>query len=201
MLLLTTVVSILSVKSGLTVWYVRHPVWFLLTLLSEIGLVLAYSSLRETLTFQRGLILMGFYTWMNGLTLSVVLAAYPVRTLFLSFFLSTGIFLAASLYGLTTKKSLTTWKPWLFIGLVSLLISIVVNILLHSALISYVISSMAVVLFSGLAIYDAKKIQDMSQGNPSMLDALDCALDVYLDFINLFLHVLRIFGIDIARKD
>jgi FtsH-binding integral membrane protein len=151
--------------------------------------------------FGMGLFLVGAYTVLTGLTLSVMLVAYRPTTVGIAFLATAGVFGAASAYGFLAKKSLEGIGGWLVLGVLGLLGAMIANLFIGSKPMDYVISGVAVVLFTGLAAYDAQMIQRRGSENQSALTALDCALEVYLDFLNLFLHILRLFGMSSSNKD
>lgn len=194
MLLVTAGASGVALAAGAVQWFQAHVWVFITLLLVELGLVAAYSTLREKLSLATGLVLMGVYTILNGLTLSVLLAKYSPATVLVAFLASAGVFGGASFYGFVTKRSLESWGSWLFFGLLGLLGAMVTNLFLRSRPMDYLISGVAVLIFTGLAIFDAQAIRKKGMESQTALAALDMALEVYLDFINLFIHILRLFG-------
>ncbi len=139
------------------------------------------------------------YSSLNGLTLSGIFIVYTTESIASTFFISAGTFAAMSLYGLTTKSDLSGWGNLLFMGLMGLVISSVVNIFLNSSALSWITSCFGVVIFVGLTAYDTQKIKNMNIiGNEGTdedkKEAIMGALTLYLDFINLFLYLLRLFG-------
>lgn len=201
MLLVTAGTSIVAHNMGMVPWFQHHMGWFLAALGLELVLVAAFAGLRKSMRFVTGLILLAAYTILNGLTMSVVLAKYQWTTVALSFFLTSGVFTLASIYGHVTKRSLEGIGEWLFLALLGLVGAMVGNLFLHSRPMDYVISCVAVLVFCGLALYDSQKIKDLAAKNPSALAALDCALEVYLDFLNIFPHLLRLLGGPKTGKD
>lgn len=201
MLLVTAGASGVALAAGAVQWFHRNVWVFIALLLVELGLVAAFTFLRDKLSLASGLGLMGVYTTLNGVTLSVLLAQYSPAIVLVSFLASAGMFAAASFYGFVTKKSLDGRGPWLVLGLLGLVVTMTVNLFLRSALMDFLISVVAVGIFMGLAIYDAQKIKEKGQESQSALTALSMALEVYLDFINLFVHILRLFGGTSYKKD
>ncbi|HKK33722.1 MAG TPA: Bax inhibitor-1/YccA family protein, partial [Desulfomicrobiaceae bacterium] len=140
------------------------------------------------------------YSAMNGATLSAVLLAYTGASVFSTFLVCAGMFGAMSVYGMTTKKDLTSMGSFLFMGLIGIIIASVVNIFLQSPAMHFVISGVGVLIFTGLTAYDTQKLKAMGESAP-MDDATAVrrgtilgALTLYLDFINLFLMLLRFMG-------
>jgi hypothetical protein len=118
-----------------------------------------------------------------------------------TFFVCAATFLAMSLYGWTTKKDLTSWGNFLFMGLIGIIIASVVNMFVQSSGMAMIISYIGVLVFVGLTAYDTQKIKQMAMTQPAGLDgavirkgSILGALSLYLDFINLFLMLLHIFG-------
>jgi uncharacterized protein len=140
------------------------------------------------------------YSILNGATLSVVLLAYTGQSIFTTFLICTGMFAAMSIYGYTTKRDLSGWGSFLFMGLIGLIIASVVNIFVGSTLLGFAISAIGVLIFTGLTAYDTAWIKKLSltvgqQGeNAAKRVKIYGALKLYLDFINLFLMLLRFFG-------
>ena len=139
------------------------------------------------------------YSAMNGVTLTPILAIYTGASVFQAFITTAGMFAAMSIYGLTTKKDLTSWGSFLFMGLIGIIIASIVNIFMASSMMSFVISGIGVVVFTGLTAYDVQRFQTMgmlmSDDEVAVKRAtISGALTLYLDFINLFLMILRFMG-------
>src|SRR5579859_918736 len=136
------------------------------------------------------------YSFLNGLTLSVIFWAYSGGTIFQAFVVAAGMFGAMSIYGLTTKKDLTSWGSFFFMGLIGIVLCMVVNFFLHSSGLSFVISILGVFIFIGLTAWDNQKLKAYATVEGPMQENLSIigALALYLDFINLFLFILRLFG-------
>ena len=142
------------------------------------------------------------YAALNGLTLSVIFLAYTATSIAATFVITAGMFGAMSLYGFVTKKDLSGLGSFLFMGLIGIILASVVNLFLHSGSLGWTISVLGVVIFVGLTAYDVQKIKQM--GEQGILDqggtmiqrgAICGALSLYLDFINLFLMLLRFVGV------
>jgi len=147
------------------------------------------------------------YAGLNGLTLSSIFMYYDFGTIALAFGVAAIVFVLMSIIGLVTKQDLTKWGPILFFGLIGIIIATLVNMFLRSSALDLIISYLGVLLFMGLIVFDTKYIKDMtaktvsadgdagavSSNALSKLSVLG-ALKLYLDFINLFLFLLRIFG-------
>ena len=141
------------------------------------------------------------YAVLNGLTLSVIFLAYTASSIASTFFICAGTFLACSIYGMMTKRDLTSMGGFLMMGLIGIIIASVVNMFVQSSGMALIISYIGVLVFVGLTAYDTQKLKNMAMTQPDGLDAavvrkgaIIGALSLYLDFINLFLMLLRIFG-------
>ena len=143
--------------------------------------------------------LVAVYSVLNGAMLSSVFVVYTMTSIAKVFFITAGTFGAMAFYGYTTKKDLTSLGKILFMALIGLIIATVVNMFLKSSGFDYILSYAGVAIFVGLTAWDSQKIKQMLQTQYDMSEgaqklALIGALTLYLDFINLFLYLLRIFG-------
>ncbi len=131
-----------------------------------------------------------------GLSLSSIFIQYTGESVARVFFISAGAFGALSLYGYTTKKDLTGWGSFLFIGLIGILIASIVNIFVASSALQFGISVVGVLVFAGLTAYDTQRIKAMYFDNSGQegKKAIMGALTLYLDFINLFIMLIQLFG-------
>lgn len=171
--------------------------WGLLIL--EFGLVVGVTAMIEKLSLRTATLLFVLYSIVNGLTLSVIFFAYSISTIATTFFITAGMFGGMALYGTLTKKDLSSWGGFLFMALIGLILASIVNIFLHNSMFDLIVSVIGVFIFVGLTAFDAQKIksmlanaEDLSEGNQKI--ALLGSLSLYLDFINMFLYLLRIFG-------
>ena len=140
-----------------------------------------------------------FYSALNGLTLSVIVLVYTSGSVASTFFVTAGAFGALSAYGFATKRSLTGLGSFCFMGLIGVLLASVVNIFVRSNMLEFVLSVAGVIVFAGLTAYDTKKLKMLAQEVDADSEAgkrasVVGALALYLDFINLFLFLLRLFG-------
>jgi len=141
------------------------------------------------------------YAALNGVTLSAIFLIYTRSSIASTFFISAATFVACSIYGMTTKRDLTSLGGFLTMGLIGIIIASVVNLFVRSSGMSVVISYIGVLVFVGLTAYDTQKLKNMALSQPEGLEAAVIrkgailgALSLYLDFINLFLMLLRILG-------
>jgi hypothetical protein len=139
------------------------------------------------------------YSALNGATLAVVLLVYTGASVALAFASTAGTFLAMSVYATVTRRDLSSWGSFLFMGLIGVVIASLVNVFLHSSMVTFVVSCMSVVVFTGLTAYDTQKLRVFARdGGGTGSLAVNGALALYLDFVNLFLALLRLFG---SRRD
>ena len=144
------------------------------------------------------LVLFLVYSALMGTFLSSIFLAYKMSAIVATFFITAGTFGAMTVYGYFTKADLTKMGSFLMMALFGLIIAMVVNIFLHSSTMSYIISIVGVLIFTGLTAWDTQQVKQLSAANldPALADKLATmgAMNLYLDFINLFLFILRIFG-------
>ena len=170
---------------------------FLPAILVELGVVLGISMLINRISALVALGLFFAYAALNGLTLGLIVSLYTTGSVAAAFVSTAGMFGAAAIYGAVTGRSLATMGGYLRMALIGLLIAMVVNLFLGSSLVSYAISIAGVLLFVGLTAWDTQRIArgDLAVATGSMeKGAVIGALTLYLDFINLFLFLLRLFG-------
>jgi hypothetical protein len=133
-----------------------------------------------------------------GLSLAYIFQVYVASDIVRVFFITSATFGALSLYGYTTPRSLSAWGSFLFIGLVGIIIASVVNLFMQSSALEFAVSVIGVVIFAGLTAYDTQKIKEMyleaDDGDTMGKKAIMGALSLYLDFLNLFLMLLRLLG-------
>ncbi|MEE8275085.1 MAG: Bax inhibitor-1/YccA family protein [Alphaproteobacteria bacterium] len=138
------------------------------------------------------------FATLMGMSLASIFIVYTGTSIARVFFITAGVFGAMSLYGYTTKRDLTGWGSFLFMGLIGVIIASIVNIFLGSSMLYFAISVIGVLVFTGLTAYDTQKIKEMYvESDASAVatkKAIMGALRLYLDFINLFLMLLRLFG-------
>ena len=168
-------------------------------IIAEFALVFAISGAINRLSLSTATLLFILYSVVNGATLSTIFFAFSVATIGKVFFITAGTFGAMALVGYTTKTDLTSMGKLLFMALLGIIIASVVNMFVGSSGLDLILSYVGVLVFVGLTAYDTQKIKQMCQSAPDAGEstqklALIGALSLYLDFINLFLYLLRIFG-------
>jgi hypothetical protein len=138
------------------------------------------------------------FSGVMGLSLASVFLVYTGQSIVTTFFVSSSTFLAMALYGYTTKRDLTGWGSFLFMGLIGLIVASLVGLFVQSSALQFAISVIGVLIFTGLTAYDTQKIKEMYYAGDSSetggKKAVMGALSLYLDFINLFLYLLRFIG-------
>ena len=172
----------------------RFVIWGIMIV--EIALVL-FASTAAAKNSPMALPLFIAYSALNGFTISIVLWAYTGETVLLSFVTAVGMFAVMAIIGATTKKNLSAMGQALTAALIGVIIASVVNMFLQSSGMSFIISLISVVIFAGLIAYDNQRIRyvfEETGGNVQEGWAISLALQLYLDFVNLFLNLLRIFG-------
>lgn len=179
-----------------------NPIIFIIFALFPIGLSMFMSAKMESLSLQTLTLLLAVYSGLIGLTLAPLFLIYTGESIIRIFFISASVFAGVSLYGYTTKKDLTSFGSFLFMGLIGLVIASLVNIFLKSSMMDFIISIIGLGIFIGLAAFDTQKIKNMyfsmnesghSEENIQKV-AIMSALQLYLDFINIFIYMLRLFG-------
>ena len=168
-------------------------------LIAEFALVWFLSSQIMKLSVPVATASFAVYSVLNGLTLSPIFYIYTEDSIASTFFITAGTFAAMAIFGYTTKRDLSSMGSYLMMGLIGLIIASVVNIFVGSSLLMWVVSYLGVLIFVGLTAYDTQRIKEMiaqSVGDEEETKkvALLGALNLYLDFINLFLYLLRLFG-------
>ena len=176
-----------------------NPIVPIILIIAQIGLVfwLASRVMQMSVSQATGVFLL--YAGLTGVTFSTLFVVYTSASITSTFLVTAGTFGAMSLYGYTTKKDLTSWGSFLFMGLIGLIIASVVNMFMQNSMMSTIISYAGVLIFVGLTAYDTQKIKEMNIiGNEGTdedtKEAIQGALTLYLDFINLFLMLLRLMG-------
>lgn len=166
-----------------------------------IGLIIAevllvfFLSLRITnISYEAALFSFLLYSLLNGLTLSSIFLIYTGASLASIFLITALVFGVMALYGSTTKRDLTTIGNLGFMLLIGVIIASVVNIFLKSSSLNYILSYLAIIIFIGLTAYDTQKIKQMDSYSNNRNLGIIGALTLYLDFINIFLNLLRIMG-------
>ena len=174
---------------------VARNVWPLI--IAQFLLVLALSFMAQRISGPVAALMFTVYAGLTGLTLSGIFFVYPVGSIGVAFLVTGGAFFALSLYGTVTKRDLSAWGTFLFIGLFGVVIASIVQIWWHNPAFSFALTCATVVVFAGLTAYDTQKLRALGAqmaGTGLTSFTIVGALNLYLDFINLFLSLLRLFG-------
>ncbi|MDD2462673.1 MAG: Bax inhibitor-1/YccA family protein [Desulfobulbus sp.] len=197
---ITGAVAFFLAQSGMVRALIASPIFFIL-ILAELGMVFFLSARIDKLQPGTATGLFVGYSFLNGVTLSSIFLAYTNTSIASTFLVTAGMFAAMAIYGLVTKRDLSGMGSFMFMGLIGILLASVVNIFLKSPAMYWGISAIGVLVFTGLTAYDVQKIKNigeegiMQQGEGAIhKGAIIGALALYLDFINLFLMLLRFFG-------
>lgn len=170
---------------------------FLFLIIAELGLVLWLSFRIQKMSPANAASAFLVYSLLNGLTLSVILFVYSGQAVFQAFLTTAAMFGAMSVYGMVTKRDLTSWGSFFFMGLIGIILAMIVNVFVRSSALEMTISVIGVFVFVGLTAYDTQKIKAyalVAEGERVTNFAVIGALALYLDFINLFLFILRLMG-------
>lgn len=172
----------------------RWAMWVLV--IAELGLVLGISGGINKLSSATATALFYVFAVVNGLMLAPIFMVYTMTSIAKTFFITAGVFGAMSVYGYFTSQDLTKFGTFLFMALIGLIIASLVNLFLKSTQMEWIISFVGVLLFIGLTAWDTQNIKRMAQTMPASVGHIATlgALSLYLDFINLFLYLLRFFG-------
>ena len=196
--------------TGMTAYYVAtnetlittiltNSVLFYGLLIAEVGLVLVVSAAIDRLSLLTATLLFILYSVINGATMSIIFLAYTASSIATVFFITAGTFGTMAAIGYTTKTDLSSMGKILFMALIGLIIATVVNLFLRNDALMMILSYIGVIIFIGLTAWDSQKIKLMlmqapDAGETAQKMALLGALTLYLDFVNLFIYLLRIFG-------
>lgn len=197
-LLLTAMIAWFASTNVHLMRVLYNIMWVLL--IAELGLVFVISGLINRLSGAAATTLFMLYSVLNGCTFSIYFLVYTSSSIASVFFITAGMFGALAFYGYTTKRDLSGFGRFLFMGLVGIIIASIVNIFLQSEPLMWAVTYIGVFVFAGLTAYDTQKLKELgeniSQDDPNMFRryVILGALTLYLDFINLFILLLRIFA-------
>jgi len=196
-LLLTALASMFVLRSPAIQQVLLTSRWPLLLLgIGELGLVVVLSAALRRLSPVAAAGLFLLFAALNGLTISWIFFAFTAQSIVQAFVVAAGMFGGMSVYGLVTRRDLTSWGSFFFMGLLGVILLSIVNIFVHSSALSFVVSVVGIFVFVGLTAYDTQKLKAFATVSGPMQDklAIHGALSLYLDFINLFLLLLQLFG-------
>jgi FtsH-binding integral membrane protein len=176
---------------------VQNRILFWGLVIAQLGIVFVLSGRVHTLAASTASALFIVYSALTGVTLSFILFVYTGQSIATTFIVTAGMFGALAMYGTFTSRSLAGWGQFLFMGLIGVVLASIVGIFWQSTALQFVITFAGVIVFTGLTAYDANRLRAMAMSMPQGQVgsyAIVGALTLYLDFINLFLMLLRIFG-------
>ena len=198
----------LAITAGVAYWVLSTPTIFNTIInsrfmiplaIAQFGLVIFLSLRIQKMSFSSAIISFLSYSALSGITFSVILAGYKIYSIGLVFTITAGTFLTMAIYGYFTKNDLSGMRSFLMMGLFGIIIAMFMNMWLRSPAMDYYISLIAVGIFTLLTAYDVQKLKKIGQS--PMIDstakqkfAIIGALMLYLDFVNLFIHLLRLLG-------
>jgi FtsH-binding integral membrane protein len=197
-MLLTAGVAFVTVSTSL-INLAANPAVLLIAVVAEFGVVLGISFGFNRLSSGTATVLFIVYAALNGFTLSIVLLAFSVGTVFLAFGSTAALFGAMSIIGYTTQVDLSKLGTYLMMGVLGLVIAMVINLFVNSGPLDFIVSIAGVLIFTALTAYDTQRIGRMAAqmgqaGDEGVKLGIFGALKLYLDFINMFLFMLRLFG-------
>ena len=162
-------------------------------------IIIATSANINKMSVQKAVLCYVIYSILMGVSLSFIFWTYTTASIFKTFIISAGMFGVMAVVGYTTKTDLTKFGSFLFMALIGIIIASLVNFFMHSARLDYIISIIGVLIFTGLTAFDVQKIKQIgdagiTEGDVMAKLTIQAALTLYLDFLNLFLYLLRFFG-------
>ena len=168
--------------------------------IAELGMVFSISFFINRMSAGLARILFLAYSLVNGITLTVIGLIYAPQIIFYAFMITLTIFVVTAIYGYTTQEDLSSYRRFFMIALISLIILSIINIFLKANMLEWIITIAGTVIFTGLIAYDVNRIKwisyQLADGDNEVMEKMGIigALSLYLDFVNLFFYILRIFG-------
>ena len=197
-LALTGIVAMMTASSETMMQTIFNTPLAWVVMLAPLGFMLALSFGIHKMSMTTVQVLFWSFAVVMGLSMASIFVVYTGTSIARVFFITSGMFAGMSLYGYTTKRDLTGFGSFLMMGLIGLLIAMIVNIFLASTALHFIISAAGVLIFVGLTAYDTQKIKliygEFDDATTATKKAIMGALTLYLDFINLFMMMLRLFG-------
>ena len=196
-LAITGAVAYLMAASGLYLAIAQTPfIW--LVMLAPLGFVFFLGAKIHTMSVSAAQMTFWAFAAVMGLSMASIFLVFTGASIARVFFITAAMFGAMSLYGYTTKRDLSGWGSFLFMGLIGIIIAMLVNIFLASAALQFAVSVIGVLVFTGLTAYDTQRIKEMyyelDASDVATRKAIMGALSLYLDFINMFMMLLHLFG-------
>lgn len=191
---ITFLTSLFTAYTKLFIIMYTIPFAGIVLMLLQLGLVIGMSTLMNKLPKYALIAMFMFYSFITGLTLSYIFFAYSFTSVILTFFISSSMFAIMGLYGYFTKQDLTKFGNLALMGLLGLIMGSILNIFFKSSMLEWVFTYAGIAIFLVLIAWDTQKMKRLSNVIDNDKLAIIGALSLYLDFINLFLYLLRIFG-------
>jgi FtsH-binding integral membrane protein len=192
------IAAYVAASSDMNSWFEDHTWAWLVMFIAQLGLVVTISAGINKISYSVSVFLFALYAALNGFIFSVILEAYTTASIASAFGVAAGMFGGMAIYGYVTKRDLTGMRSILFMGLIGLIIGMVVNMFWANSVLYWFVTFGGVVLFCALTAYDMQKIKQIGEsgadGDTLRKASILGALALYIDFINLFLFLLRIFG-------
>ena len=199
-LVITSLTAMVTAKSEALMTFIFTNNWALIALMIlQLGLVFYFSARLNRMSFSTATAVFILYSAITGLTFSSIFVVFSMSSIATTFFITAGMFAAMALVGSFTKKDLSGMGKFALMALIGLIIAGIVNMFLRNAMMDFIVSGIGVLVFAGLTAYDSQKIRQMLQMQSEINEstqklALFGSLSLYLDFINIFLYLLRFFG-------
>ncbi|GHU12215.1 membrane protein [Alphaproteobacteria bacterium] len=202
-LFLTAIVAyVASLSEAFISFFLSSNLAFFVVALAPIAVVMYLSFKINSISAGKAKALFFAYAALLGLSMASIMVFYTTASIVSTFFVTSSMFLSMVVYGYSTQKDLTSFGSFMFMGLIGIFVAGIVNMFLHSTVTSLVISAIGVIVFTGLTAYDTQVIKsfylESDSSDASEKKAVFGALQLYMDFINLFLHLLRFLG---SRRD
>ena len=199
-LVITGLTAMVTAKSEALMTFIFTNNWALIALMIlQLGLVFYFSARINRMSFSTATAVFILDSAITGLTFSSIFVVFSMSSIATTFFITAGMFAAMALVGSFTKKDLSGMGKFALMALIGLIIAGIVNMFLRNAMMDFIVSGIGVLVFAGLTAYDSQKIRQMLQMQSEINEstqklALLGSLSLYLDFINIFLYLLRFFG-------
>ena len=199
-LVITGLTAMVTAKSEALMTFIFTNNWAVIALMIlQLGLVFYFSARINRMSFSTATAVFILYSAITGLTFSSIFVVFSMNSIATTFFITAGMFAAMALVGSFTKKDLSGIGKFALMALIGLIIAGIVNMFLRNAMMDFIVSGIGVLVFAGLTAYDSQKIRQMLQMQSEINEstqklALFGSLSLYLDFINIFLYLLRFFG-------
>lgn len=199
-LVITGLTAMVTAKSEALMTFIFTNNWALIALMIlQLGLVFYFSARLNRMSFSTATAVFILYSAITGLTFSSIFVVFSMSSIATTFFITAGMFASMALVGSFTKKDLSGMGKFALMALIGLIIAGIVNMFLRNAMMDFIVSGIGVLVFAGLTAYDSQKIRQMLQMQSEINEstqklALLGSLSLYLDFINIFLYLLRFFG-------